>query len=304
MKPTPATNSAWAFQAYENVRARLPEPEFTVRPQLAANLGALADQFDAFLLDAFGVLNIGETAIPGAIERVAELQKAGKQVMVITNAASYPKPVLMQRYAKLGFSFAPDQVVSSREVLLQHLRREAPRHWGLMALPQFGREEFEDLNTTFLADDPAVYDAVEGILCFGSGDWSEARQELLQASLKRNPRPVLVGNPDIVAPREGGLSREPGHYAHRLADLTGIAPHFCGKPFADIYDLAISRLPSGIDKSRVLMVGDTLHTDILGGRTAGMKTALITGYGSLKGLNVEKALEASGITPDYILPGP
>ena len=304
MKTAPESDSAWAFRAYENVRARLPGPGFTGPARMAVNLGEIADQFDAFLLDAFGVLNIGETPIPGAIERVAQLQQAGKQVMVITNAASYPKPVLMQRYAKLGFGFAPDQVVSSREVLLQHLRHEAPRHWGLMALPQFGREEFEGLNTTLLADDPAVYDAVEGILCFGSGDWSEARQALLEASLKRNPRPVLVGNPDIVAPREGGLSREPGHYAHRLADMTGIVPHFCGKPFAAIYDLAFSRLPAGIDRSRVLMVGDTLHTDILGGRTAGMKTALITEFGSLKGLDVGKALEASGITPDYILPRP
>ena len=43
---------------------------------------------DLYLLDAFGVLNIGETAIPGGPDRVAGLQNAGKRVMVV---ASIPR---------------------------------------------------------------------------------------------------------------------------------------------------------------------------------------------------------------------
>ncbi len=42
------------------------------------DLDALSDEIDTFLLDAFGVLNIGDTAIEGVPERVAGLQKAGK----------------------------------------------------------------------------------------------------------------------------------------------------------------------------------------------------------------------------------
>ncbi|WP_254695995.1 hypothetical protein [Palleronia sp. THAF1] len=54
---------------------------------------------------------------------------------------------------------------------------------------------------------------------------------------------MIVGNPGIVDPLEDGLSCEPGHYAHQLADLTGIAPVFPGTPFANIYRLALDRLP-------------------------------------------------------------
>ncbi|MFC3119682.1 transposase [Jhaorihella thermophila] len=36
------------------------------------DLSALADRFDLFLLDVFGVLDNGETAIPGAARRIAE----------------------------------------------------------------------------------------------------------------------------------------------------------------------------------------------------------------------------------------
>lgn len=52
------------------------------------------------------------------------------------------------------------------------------------------------------------------------------------------------------------------------------------------------------------MVGDTLQTDILGGCVAGLKTALITDFGSVKGMDVAAAVAASGIVPDYIMAGP
>ncbi len=62
--------------------------------------------------------------------------------------------------------------------------------------------------------------------CWAVRVWTDARQTLLEASLQRAPRPVYVGNPDIVAPRENGFSTEPGSFAHRLADETGVSPQF------------------------------------------------------------------------------
>jgi ribonucleotide monophosphatase NagD (HAD superfamily) len=50
------------------------------------------------------------------------------------------------------------------------------------------------------------------------------------------------------------------------------------------------------------MVGDTLHTDILGGAQAGFATALVTGYGSLTGLDVTDAIAQAGLSPDFIVP--
>jgi len=52
------------------------------------------------------------------------------------------------------------------------------------------------------------------------------------------------------------------------------------------------------------MVGDSLHTDILGGQAAGLKTALISGFGFFAGHDVESPIRASAITPDYILARP
>ena len=154
--------------------------------------------------------------------------------------------------------------------------------WGLMVSDGVDAAEFEALDHVRLRDDPDAYEAAEGILMIGSATWSEARQDRLEAALGQRPRPVLVGNPDIVAPRATGFSVEPGYYAHRLADRTGVEPEFFGKPFANVFDLAFSRV-DGIDRSRIVMVGDSLHTDVLGAQVAGIASALVTGHGFLAG---------------------
>jgi len=289
-----------AFAAYQEIRARLPKPGPPGAAIRAPDLGAVAEPFDLILLDAYGVLNVGERPVRGAVARMAALRAAGKRLCVVTNSAGYPKRLMMERHARLGFDFAPDEVASSREALLAHLSGDT-RQWGAMLSPEHGVEDIGGLSLRFLGDDPADYAAVDGFLMIGSAGWNARRQALLEAALLQDPRPVLVGNPDLVAPREDGLSLEPGHYAHHLADSTGCVPRFFGKPFPEIFDIALSRLASRPDPARVLMVGDTLQTDVLGAQALGFKTALVMGHGMLKGMDCATACAVSGIYPDFIL---
>ncbi len=293
-----------AFDAYEAARHRLPSAAATGQSfRRVETLEDVADEFDVFLLDAFGVLNIGETAIPGTPERVANLKAMGKRVLVVSNAAGFPHAALIEKYTRLGYDFASQDVITSRATLLANLDLQRDLHWGLMATPSTGLRDLEGLNLTYLEEDPTPYDAVDGFLMIGSAAWTEARQALLESTLSKRQRPVLVGNPDIVAPRESGFSIEPGLFAHRLADRTGVVPEFFGKPFGNIFDLAFKRLGS-IDKSRVLMVGDSLHTDILGANAAGIASALVSGYGFFAGHDIETAIDKAGIVPDIIVSRP
>ncbi len=297
-------SSEEAFQAYEAVRHRLPSSGASGRAfRRVTDLGAVADEFDVFLLDAFGVLNIGEAAIPGTRERIDGLRAEGKTVIVVSNAAGFPHGALMEKYRRLGYDFAPEDVVTSRAALLAGMNGRRDLHWGLMATRSTGLRDLEGLNLTYLEEDPGPYAEVDGFLMIGSAAWTEERQALLEAALAARARPVLVGNPDIVAPREGGFSTEPGHFAHRLADSTGVMPQFFGKPFVNIFELAFQRLGS-VDKSRTLMVGDSLHTDILGAQAAGVGSALVAGYGFFAGQDIDEAVRRSGIVPDIVVERP
>ena len=289
-----------AFTSYERVRHRLPSTKLINSYTNLPNLDALAEHIDVFLLDAFGVLNIGNTAIKGVPERIAGLQSAGKRVMIVSNAAGFPHEMLMEKYKTLGYNFAPEDVITSRKATLHALNNAPPQKWGLMATETLGRGDIETFDMVYLTENAADYDEVEAFVLLGSAVWTESRQLLLEASLKKMPRPVYVGNPDIVAPREIGFSVEPGHYAHRLADQTGIKLQFFGKPFKNIFDLAFAQIDN-LNLERTVMVGDSLHTDILGGHTAGIKTALIANYGFFAGQDVHSSIISSGIKPNYVL---
>ncbi len=82
--------------------------------------------------------------------------------------------------------------------------------------------------------------------------------------------------------------------------MTAARPSFCGKPFPAIYALMRARHPE-VPLERVLCVGDTLHTDILGGRAAGCRTLLIED-GFCRGQDALALAAESGIWPDFIAP--
>lgn len=299
--PTPA----WAFDHYQRLRDQLPAvPGAPKVPDRVASLEPLASRFDAFVFDAFGVLNTGPRVIPGAVERLSSLQASGKTVLVLSNAATASQHALTKKYRSMGFNLTEEQIVSSRWLLEDSLASE-PRHglWGVIAPPQSDSQSFPAINQRPVR--PGIsdqeLDACDGFIFMSSEDWDETLQRQLIASLKRRRRPLDIANPDLVAPRGDCLTLEPGFFAHRLREATGINPRFFGKPYAPAFAAALSRLKN-IPPQRVLMVGDTLHTDILGAWAAGMATVLVTDHGSLAGMDVDICIDRSGISPDFITP--
>jgi len=292
-------NTDWAFAQYERVRSILPAASFPDRWSKINKIEEIADQVDVFLLDAFGVLNVGRTVIPGAPEWVSSLQKRGKKVLVVANGSSVSPEASLLRFKNMGFDFAMEDVIASRNVLGRTLKGRKQKLWGVMLASNGGIEQIP-VDSIRLGENRDDFDRVEGFILFGTGEWSEKQQELLLASLMEKSRPVLVGNPDIVAPRENGFSLEPGWFAHEIYERCGISPEFFGKPFPNIYEHALERVGAEIDRQRIVMVGDTLHTDVWGGAAIGAKTVLMADYGLFAGLDVVPYIEKSGIVPNWI----
>lgn len=295
----PTLDADWAFARYEALRPLMPRARFPQTSRRAPDLGALLADFDAFLLDAFGVLNIGARTIPGAVARIAQLRAAGKRVVVLTNGASLSRADALAKYARLGFDFAAAEVVASRDLAGTALQA-APAGWLWAGIAPPGAG-FDDLPGRIapLAGDDGLLERADGFLFLGAEGWSATRQAALAAALRRRPRPVIVANPDVVAPREEGFSLEPGHFAAALP----VRLTWCGKPHAGAFAAALARLQAGgpIPRARIAMVGDTLHTDVLGGAAAGLGTVLVAAHGLFRGHDPERFIAASGIRPDVIV---
>jgi HAD superfamily hydrolase (TIGR01459 family) len=298
----PAFTSEAAFAAYEQVKRFLPPATFPRAPRNSADLGELADRFDVFVFDAFGVLNVGDTPIPGAVDRVNALRAAGKTCVVITNAASYDPEASFAKFARLGFHFPMNDIATSRQAAEEAvIAMGGGPGWAVLGLDE-GEGGTLPFPALYPGDDEAAFDAAKGFLFLSNARWSAGRQAMLERSLARRTRPVVIGNPDIIAPREGGLSTEPGYFGYRLIELGLGKVAFHGKPFPSVYDLVRRRHPVIAEGARVVMVGDTLHTDVVGGAAQGWSTVLVSDHGLFKGVDVRDPIAVSGIVPDYIVP--
>ncbi len=292
-------DASWSYCRYQEVRHRFPNPVFPVRSDQIANLGVIAEGIDAFVFDAFGVLNVSETSIATAVDRLTVLRAMGKKVRVLTNAASLPMSAACEKFASLGYDFSEDEIVSSRQVLISALQdRKLDGQWGCIAPPG---APFDDLPVDAIAFDPKN-DGFAGIIFLGGASWDTQQNKALTEWLSIRSVPFLVGNPDIVAPRGDWFSLEPGAYAHDIADQAAGTPEFFGKPFRNAFEAVAESIGHNVPRDKVLMVGDTLHTDILGGAAAGFKTCLVTSHGVLRDLDHMACIADSGIVPDYIVP--
>ncbi len=287
-----------AFARYEAIRPRLPVARFATRSVRMTSLEGVADHVDGFLLDAFGVLNVGETAVPGAVARLAGLRARGKKLAVLTNAASYTRAQLLAKYHRLGFDFTADEVVASRDVAVARLEGIAPgATWAAISA---AGDTFADIPARVVdaASDPHAFRDADAVLFLSTARWTPVLQRQLEAAMRHKPRPLVIANPDLVAPREGGLTQEPGLFGHDLVDRLKIAAHWFGKPFPDAFAEGIAR--TGLAPDRLAMVGDTLHTDVLGGAAAGCRSVLVTDHGLFAGRDTAPFISASGIMPDFI----
>ncbi|MEN9061746.1 MULTISPECIES: HAD-IIA family hydrolase [Ponticoccus] len=287
-----------AFARYECLRPMLPQAQFPEASRRGATLEDTMGDYDAYILDAFGVLNRGEAPIPGAVERIARLRAAGKRLVVLTNAASYTRSGVLAKYHRLGFDFSLEEVVSSRDVAFAHL----PTVHGVWAAITDGEDDLSDLPPGHYGADllaqPDLMNTAAGFLFLSSARWSHEANARLKRALHFHARPIIVANPDLVAPRDDGLSIEPGWYAQDIASACGLS--LFGKPFPNAFDAALERL-SGIPRQRIAMVGDTLHTDVLGGAAAGLGTVLILEHGLFRGLSPAPFIASSGIQPAWLV---
>ncbi len=274
--------------------------------QVVRSLLEIEDQFDILLLDGFGVLNIGGSSVPHMPEVIKTLQTRGKEAFVLTNGASYPTHIRAKIYPTLGYEIPKTHIISSRDaveaMLPDHPITQSGGTWAVIVGPNAHIDEMP-ANTVLLSEENI--DTVEGFIFLATSYWDETWQEKLLTSLKAHPRPLIIGNPDVSAPLENSFSVEPGYYAFELLKaIPQLEITFCGKPFQNAYEASFKRIESVVGKfepSRVLMVGDTLHTDICGGNEAGCKTLLKADWGFLRNHDPLKFIQKSGITPDFLI---
>ena len=269
-------------------------------PAAISGIGELADRYDAFFVDQFGVLHDGVAPYPQAAEALSQLVQAGKQVVILSNSGKRSAPNAA-RLEGLGFTRGSwTHFLSSGEVAWSLLAAQTG-HRRCLLLARDGDRSAIDGLTIELAESGADCDLV--LIAGSEGDAKPlADYAALLAPAASRRVPAYCTNPDKQMLTPHGLRFGAGRIAELYEELGG-AVTWIGKPFPEIY-AAARRLIGEIDPARILCLGDSVEHDITGARGAGLDSLLITG-GIHAGEDEAGLAEryAAGAVPNFILPG-
>lgn len=262
-------------------------------PEAIAGISALAERYDGFVLDQWGVLHNGEHPYPGAVDCLQQLRAAGKRVVILTNSG---RRSAFNRDAMTRLGFAEhlyDLMITAGEDARHALERRQDPFYATLGerchvISRDGdRSVLDDLGLTFTADiDSADFLFVIGI---ESPRRRLADYEDLLAAAAARCLPMICANPDFIRVTDSGTIEAPGVLARRYEQLGGRV-RWHGKPHRPIYESSLRAL--GLPSARVVAVGDSVDHDVVGAATVGIASAMIAG-----GIHAEALGIAWGGTP-------
>lgn len=222
-------------------------------------------QTELFVLDMDGTIYLGDRPIEGALAFCRKIQQSGRKLMYFTNNASRNPDDYVERLCSMGFPCERENIVTSGDVTIAYLKRyhagEAVYLVGTPALEKSFREAGIVLSEH--ADIVVV-----------SFDRTLTYEKLERAcTLIRGGALFYSTHPDINCPTADGYIPDSGAICGAVTLSTGVTPRYFGKPYGETVEM-IEAL-SGVDRSRAVMVGDRLYTDIALGKKNGMLSLLV-----------------------------
>lgn len=268
---------------------------------------SLLKNYKAIFLDSYGVIKNHNGAIPGADETIRLIQLMGLELYVLTNDASRSPKLLAKKLNDIGLHDIDDShIISSGMMALKYLRLKIKS--GLVAYlgTKDASHYIEDagLETISVSDiKPDNHDEITAIVFLDDEgfDWNKDINKAVNLLRQKNI-PAIVANSDLTYPVS---NNQVAIATGSVADLVqrSVGKHFIhfGKPDGRMFMYAYELLQEVGDykKNEILMVGDTLYTDIIGGNKFGADTALVLS-GNTPAHRAELLIESLGIKPDFI----
>ncbi len=271
------------------------------------SFSSLVARYRVIFFDAYGVLKNARGVMQGVPDLLSWILRQGKDVYVITNDASRSPAQMAAAYShpEHGILIPASRNISSG-ILAKDFLRAKVRAGKVAYLGKPSSAFYIEsagltpvhINTCRANEDVAAI----ALLDDEGFDWFRDINLTLNL-MRRVNAPVIVANPDLAYPvNDDEVGLAVGSLAAMLERIVGKSFIRFGKPdtmmFSHAFACAHDNLPD-LKKSDILMVGDTLETDILGANTFGLDTALVLS-GNTRPDQARMLIEAKGITPTYL----
>lgn len=275
------------------------------------NAKELLSEYDALLLDAYGVLVNGSGPLPHAKEFMEYLEKTKKDYLIVTNNASSPISSIARSFQKNELFIPEDKILSSGSLISPWVLENfdtSPRVLFMGSNLSQSLLDEAGCSVTNLKD--YTRDSEENfdllVICTQEDkDFRSSFEKMMSylfSAFEKNTFPKLIlPNPDLIYPKdEKSFGIVSGMIAHMLEGALKLRfprgefkIQALGKPGSYIFEQAKNRFPG----KKLLMVGDQIETDVKGAHTNGIDSALMLG-----GVVCEKNLSPEGAySPTYLL---
>ena len=245
--------------------------------------------FKGFIFDLDGTVYLSERLIPGADRVIRLLRERGKKVTFLSNKPVQTREDYASKLTHLGIPTQPAEVVNSTLVMINYLKKNAPKARVFVVGEIPFVEEVRKAGFT-VTEEPKEIDYV--IVAFDrTFDYRKLNISFQAIKLGAH---FVATNPDRTCPVEGG---EIPDCAGMIAAIEAVTQKkvevIVGKPSPLIIQAALETM--GLQPGDCILIGDRLETDIKMGKNSGIATGLV-----LTGITDEITLKESSIQPDFI----
>jgi HAD superfamily hydrolase (TIGR01459 family) len=245
-------------------------------PVFLSGLSKIYSKFDIFLVDLWGVIHNGIECYSDALNVLKNLKKT-KKIILISNAprpsSSVQKFLNQINFNKSFYDFLITSGDLTRYYLKNFTKKENFYHLG----PDRDNSLFSNLMLKKTTLKNARF-----VICTGVNNNNDNLNKyfsILKKIKKRNLK-IICANPDLIVHRGDRAEYCAGSIAKLYEKMGGRVEYF-GKPYKNIYEYIFRILKKNskkkIYKSKVLVIGDNLNTDISGANNFNVKNLFIAG---------------------------
>jgi HAD superfamily hydrolase (TIGR01458 family) len=210
------------------------------------------------IFDIDGVLEYQGRTCPGAVETIRALRDKGLVLRFLTNSTLKSRVSCAEKLRQAGFPVADTDVITASSATAFYLKTLQPASCWIM-LEREGLDEFQDIPQDSVEPDYIVI--------------GDNRSEFDFYHLNKALRLLLNGAKLIGMISEltdtslGESELNIGSWVTMLEQASGVPAVYIGKPSAYAFELTLSTM--NLSRSKVVMVGDRIASDIKGGAGRG-----------------------------------
>ena len=235
------------------------------------NLSDIANHYDVFLIDLWGVIHNGIAAFDNVIPVLQSLKQKKKMVFFITNAPRRSF-VISQQLEDFGIEQKLyDKIISSGELTWLSIKEKYQKKNCLIIGPPRDFHLVEGLDISVVDKDSNV-DIILNTGPWGDDDSLENYTDLLDSLAKKKSH-MICSNPDKTVVRGENFMICAGLLAEYYEKIGGKVEYY-GKPYKQIYEHCFNFFEK--KNTRVLAIGDSLENDIKGANALNFDSLLIT----------------------------